>query len=142
MTALRQARVLQQGDAVGKKILIIDDDPDFVAASRMLLETKGYIVVSAPDGETGFSMAKTEQPALLLLDVMMTYDSEGFDLAKKLKDDRSTNHIPVVMVTGIQRAKSLPFGFEPDDDWLPVKHILEKPVKPELLLSTVAGALK
>jgi CheY-like chemotaxis protein len=126
---------------VGKKILIIDDDPDFIEATSTLLEANGYEVMSAPDGDNGFKKAKSEKPDLMLLDVMMTYDSEGFDLAIKLRDEPQTKQIPVIMITGIRRAKTLPFGIEPDSDWLPVKNILEKPVKPELLLSTVAEAL-
>jgi len=126
---------------VKKKILIIDDDPEFVDSTRALLESEGYEVVSEPDGEAGFAAARSKKPDLLLLDVMMTYDSEGFDLAKKLKADPATRNIPVIMVTGIQRAKSLPFGFEPDDDWLPVKRILEKPVKPDVLIAAIRDGL-
>ncbi len=124
-----------------KKILIIDDDPEFIDSTRTLLESEGYEVLSESNGEAGFLKAKSTKPDLLLLDVMMTYDSEGFDLAKKLKLDPATAGIPVIIVTGIQRAKSLPFGFEPDEDWLPVKRIIEKPVKPENLLSIVSEVL-
>jgi CheY-like chemotaxis protein len=127
---------------VAKTIVVIDDDPDFVEATRYVLEAGGYVVLSAPDGQQGQELVRSKKPDLVVLDVMMTYDSEGFDLAKKLRDDPVTRAIPVVLLTGIQRAKSLPFGFEPDDDWLPVERILEKPVKPELLLSTIAAALK
>jgi len=124
------------------KILIIDDDAEFTEAVTSVLQSAGYDVISAPDGQKGFEKAKEEKPNLMLLDVMMTYDSEGFDLAKKFKDDKDTQKIPVIIITGIQRAKSLPFEIEPNDDWLPVKRILEKPVKPELLLSVIKDALK
>jgi CheY-like chemotaxis protein len=73
---------------------------------------------------------------------MMTRENEGFEVAKQLKSDPATRHIPIILITGIRKAKNLPFGFEPDDDWLPVKAVLEKPVPPEALLAHVAEALK
>jgi len=127
---------------MSKKVLIVDDDGDFVEAISTLLEAKGYEVVSAPEGKTGFSQAKKQLPGLIILDVMMTTKSEGFDVAKKLKSDPLTRDIPVVLITGIKRDMNLPFGFEPDNDWLPVKAVLEKPVKPDLLLKTIEECIK
>lgn len=127
---------------MGNKILTIDDDPSFVEAITTLLEAKDYQVVSADNGEDGFKMAKSENPDLILLDVMMTHKTEGFDIARNLKSDKETKDIPVVMITGIRREMNLPFGFEPDEDWLPVKVLLEKPIKPEVLLKTVAENIR
>jgi two-component system alkaline phosphatase synthesis response regulator PhoP len=124
------------------KILVVDDDIDFLEAQKVLLQAKGYTVFGAPNGDEGYQKAKTEHPDLMLLDVMMTYDSEGFDLARKLKEDPATRQIPVIMITGIRKAKGLPFSFEPDEDWLPVKAVLEKPIKPDELLKTVEEGLK
>ena len=124
------------------KVLIVDDDSDFVEAITTLLEAKGYEVVSAAEGKAGFSRAKQELPGLILLDVMMTTKSEGFDVAKQLKNEPKTKDIPVVLITGIKRDMNLPFGFEPDENWLPVKAVLEKPVKPDLLLKTVEENIK
>jgi CheY-like chemotaxis protein len=127
---------------MSKKILIIDDDADFVEAITTLLDAKGYHVASAPDGEKGFAEAKANVPDLILLDVMMTRQSEGFDVAAKLKGDKATKDVPIVMITGIRKEMNLPFGFEPDDQWLPVKTVLEKPIKPEVLLKTVEEHIK
>lgn len=127
---------------MSKKILIVDDDPDFVEATKVLLETSGYAVVSASDGKKGYDKVRSESPDLLLLDVMMSYDSEGFDLARRLRTEGISTRLPVIITTGIRKAKSLPFSFEPDDDWLPVKGVLEKPVPPEKLLTTIAAALQ
>jgi len=125
-----------------KKVLIIDDDSDFVEAISTLLEAKGYEVVSAAEGKSGFSQAKQELPGLILLDVMMTSKSEGFDVARQLKGEPTTKDIPVVLVTGIKRDMNLPFGFEPDENWLPVKAVIEKPVKPDMLLKAVEENIK
>ena len=127
---------------MSKKILIIDDDPDFVEAVSTLLEAKGYQVESSPDSEQGVKKARLLLPDLIILDVMMTKKTEGFDAARAIKQDEKTKKIPVVMITGIRREMNLPFGLEPDEDWLPVRAFLEKPVKPEILLKTVEEHLK
>jgi two-component system alkaline phosphatase synthesis response regulator PhoP len=127
---------------MAKKVLMIDDDPEFVEAITNVLDAKGYDVVSANDGKAGVAMAKKERPDIILLDVMMTTKSEGFDVAREMSKDANLKGTPVVMLTGIRREMNLPFGFEPDEDWLPVKAVLEKPVKPEVLLKTVEAHIK
>lgn len=122
---------------MAKKILIVDDDADLVEAITSLLESKGYEVISAPNGEEGFQKAKSLSPDLMLLDVMMTRKTEGFDVVRNIKSSTETRDIPVVMITGIRKDMNLPFGFEPDSDFLPAQAVLEKPVKPEKLIETV-----
>lgn len=124
------------------KILIVDDDHELVEATMALLEAKGFGAIGAFNGEEGYQKAHAEKPDLILLDVMMAHDSEGFDIAKRLHDDPVTQGVPVIIITGIRKAKHLPFRFEPDEDWLPVKAVLEKPVRPEDLLRQVKDALK
>ena len=127
---------------MAKKVLIIDDDHDFLEAMSMLLDSKGYSVISASDGTKGYELAKSEKPGIILLDVMMVGKTEGFELARKLKKDDLTKDIPVVLVSGIRKEMNLPFKFEPDDEMLPVRAFLEKPVKPEVLLKTVEDNIR
>ncbi len=122
---------------MAKKVLMIDDDPEFVEAISNLLDARGYTVESASNGKDGVEKAKQMNPDIILLDVMMTTKSEGFDTARAMHEDENIKEIPIVMVTGVRKEMNLPFGFEPDEEWLPVKAVLEKPVKPELLLKTV-----
>ena len=124
------------------KVLVIDDDHDFVESVVNLLEARGYAVASAFNGAEGVEKAEAETPNLILLDVMMTTKDEGFNVARELHEIENLKGTPVIMVTGVRREMNLPFGFEPDDTWLPVKQVLEKPVKPETLLDAVANALK
>ena len=127
---------------MAKKILIIDDDSDFREAVSNLLETNNYEVSIAFNGEEGFEKAKKNIPDLILLDVMMTRKTEGFDIAKKFKQELGLKDVPVIIVSGIRKELNLPFEFEPDDDCLPVIKVLEKPIKPDLLLQTVAENIK
>lgn len=127
---------------MAKKVLVIDDDSDFVESVLNLLEARGYAVASASNGKEGVQTAKSEKPDLILLDVMMTTKDEGFNVARELHSIEGLSKTPVIMVTGVRKEMNLPFGFEPDETWLPVRQILEKPVKPEVLLNAVADALK
>ena len=127
---------------MAKKVLMIDDDPEFVEAISNVLEAKGYDVVSASNGRDGVAAAKKEKPNIILLDVMMTTKSEGFDVARELHTDENLKGTPVIMLTGVRKEMNLPFGFEPDEEWLPVKAFLEKPVKPEVLLKAIEANIK
>lgn len=127
---------------MAKKVLVIDDDNDFVESVVNLLEARGYTVTAASNGKEGVEKAKGNKPDLILLDVMMTTKDEGFNVARELQSIEGVKGTPVIMVTGVRKEMNLPFGFEPDETWLPVKQILEKPVKPENLLSAMADALK
>ncbi len=126
---------------MAKTILMIDDDPEFVDATSNLLDAKGYDVISAPNGKEGLEKAKKNKPNLILLDVMMTTKSEGFDVAREMHKIDSLKKTPVIMITGVRKEMNLPFGFEPDDTWLPVQQVLEKPVKPDVLLDAVSKAI-
>lgn len=122
---------------MANRVLLIDDDPDFVEAVKNLLEAKGYEVEHAHNGKVGIAKAKENRPDIILLDVMMTTESEGFDVARALSKDAKLKKVPVVLVTGVRKEMNLPFGFEPDEAWLPVKGVLEKPVNPDVLLKTI-----
>ena len=127
---------------MANKVLMIDDDPEFVDAISNLLDAKGYEVHTASNGKDGVEKAKAEDPDILLLDVMMTTKHEGFDVARELHEDETARNIPIIIMTGIRREMNLPFGFEPDETWLPVKQVLEKPVKPEVLLKAIAEHIR
>jgi len=127
---------------MANKVLMIDDDPELVDAVSNLLTAKGYDVFTASNGTEGIATAKKVDPDLIILDVMMTTQTEGFDIARALQADERLRAAPIVMLTGIRKEMSLPFGFEPDENWLPVRQVLEKPLKPEALLSAVAANIR
>jgi NADH-quinone oxidoreductase subunit E len=117
------------------KILIIDDDEDFVEATALLLQAKGYDVICAYNGQQGFMKVKEESPDLIFLDMMMTYKTEGADVAKAISDDAAVREIPIVMITGARKELNFPFELKAHPEKLPVRRIIEKPVKPETLLN-------
>lgn len=127
---------------MAQTVLMIDDDMEFVEAISNLLDAKGYEVHSASDSRIGIEKAKEINPDLILLDVMMTSKSEGFDAARQIHADEQLKDIPVVMLSGLRKEMNLPFTFEPDDEMLPVCAFLEKPVTPDVLLKTVADNIR
>jgi two-component system alkaline phosphatase synthesis response regulator PhoP len=128
------------------KILIIDDDPDMVLATRLCLEGAGHEVVEAASGAEGLEMIKAEQPDLIVLDVMMDTTTEGFQLALKLRspDPHSeyVNYkgIPILMLTSIHA--TAPTRVAPDQDYLPVDAFVDKPIDPDDLVSKVDELLQ
>lgn len=80
------------------KILVVDDEPDVVSLLKMRLESAGYEVITASNGEEGLQRAIEEKPDLVLLDIIMPV-VDGNELCWLLKDDVRTRHLPVIMLT-------------------------------------------
>lgn len=123
-------------------ILLIDDDPDFVEATKIFLEANDYEVITASNGQEGFIKVKKESPSLIILDMMMTYKTEGAETAKAITADAATRHIPIIMITGARKEHSFPFELKSNQASLPVKAIMEKPVSPEELLRKIASYIE
>lgn len=127
------------------KILIIEDDTDLVATIKKILESKGYNVVAAFDPDDGTAKLKSENPDLIILDVMFGSrgESKGFDFAQNLRLDKDHSSVPVLMLTAINTEKPV-FKFSPqtDGEYLPVDSFLDKPVRSEDLLSKVEELLR
>ncbi len=124
-----------------KKILLVDDNREFVESNRDLLEAQGYEVYTAFDGQTGLAKAAEVKPDLMVLDVMMAHDTEGFEVSRKVPENPDLRNMKILMVTGIRKELELSYTLEPDQTWLPVNKLLEKPVLPEQFLEEVKQAL-
>ena len=124
------------------KILLVDDDPDFVAATKIVLEsTSDYQVFTANDGVFALSTARAKKPDLLILDVIMPFE-DGFTTARQLKADPQLSKIPVIVLTSFSQRKgetdvSVAKGME-----LEAEDYVEKPVSPQELLQRVGKLLK
>ena len=124
-----------------KKILIIDDDIDLCEAMRLTLENEGFHVIDAQDGQKGIEKIKSEKPDLILLDVMMKTQDEGFHIAYQIRHDEQMADIPIIMLTAVGQETGFHFDKEKDEDFLPVNEFLEKPVNPDLLIEYVKRSL-
>ena len=118
-----------------KRILIIDDDPDFALAHRIVLESAGYLVDEASDGKEGLVKMRANKPDLILVDVIMTSPLEGYYTTQQISDDSALNNIPILMVSSI--ASTQYAAAFPTDQYLDIREFISKPIEPERLLETI-----
>lgn len=139
---------MERADRVGvygvrmPKILLIDDDVDIVEAMKIVLEAKGYHVITAYDGEDGYQKVVKEMPDLIILDVMMKTKDQGFQISYRLKSNPDLSSIPILMLTSIGKETGFRFSTETDEEYLPVDDFVEKPIKPMELINKVEKLLK
>lgn len=121
-----------------KKILMIDDDPDYVEGIQSILEKEGYQVDVAYNPKDGFAALEAGSYDMLLLDIMMGRGAEGVMVARKINKNPDLRKIPVLIITGIREQMAFLFPGQPvHPRFLPTDEMLEKPVDPELLLEKV-----
>ncbi len=122
------------------RILVVDDDRDFVQALTALLERHGYEVLCAYDGRTGVLRARREAPDLILVDVMMDERTEGFFVVQELRRVPELEGVPIFVVSAVY--EQVPeFQVPPDRAWLPYDAFFRKPIDPEALLAQIREAL-
>jgi len=123
------------------RILIVDDDPVFLNATKTVLESGNYDVITALDGDEGLQKVKDEKPDLILLDIIMP-TQDGFHVCQQIKKDPQLANIPVIILTSFAKYKgetNIPVsaGLE-----LEAEGYIDKPVSPAELLKSVAEMLK
>jgi DNA-binding response OmpR family regulator len=122
------------------KILIVDDDIDFVEYAKTILESKPYRAIVAREGEEALKMALKEKPDLILLDIIMPV-KDGFTAAEQLKKDERLRNIPVIMLTSFSTRRQntdIPLG---RGYMLETEDYIEKPISPKDLLARVEACL-
>lgn len=117
------------------KILVVDDDPDFVNATKIVLEKNHHEVISAPSGDAGYKRAKTDRPDLVILDVIMDTVLDGLSVSQKMHDDSDLRNIPVIMVTSI--ANSDYAELFPTDEYIHINAFMSKPISSDELIRQV-----
>jgi len=122
-----------------KSILLVDDDADFIEANRIVLEKTGYDVIAAYSAKEGLEKAFKHLPDLIILDVMMERMTDGFFVTYDLRKNNETKDIPILMLTSVN--ETVPYEFEPDEQYLPVDRFIEKPVTPRQLSEAVIEML-
>ena len=119
-----------------KRILIIDDEPDFVRVVQLRLEAAGYDVSVAFDGMQGVSSAHKEKPDLIILDIMMPA-MHGHRVCEALKKSSKTWTIPIIYLTAKGSKEDEELAYK-----LGAEHFLTKPYDPQALLETIKKALE
>ncbi len=136
--------------AEAAKILVVDDDPDIVESSRLVLESENYQVLSAADPEEAWEQVMNNKPDLILLDIMMPDGSEGFQFVWKLRNQapEELRDTPIIIISSIHDKTNLRFYPDQSDgtyapgEYLPVQDFIDKPLEPKSLLAKVAKLLE
>ena len=122
------------------RILVVDDDPDFVEAMRLTLEPHGYQVSSAADGDEGLAKVRSEVPDLVILDVIMASVLDGLQMSQQMQENPEHKRIPILMVTSIANTDYA--ALFPTDEYVHIDGFLSKPVPPDVLLKRVSELLE
>jgi DNA-binding response OmpR family regulator len=132
-----------------KNVLLVDDDPDLNEINKGTLEKAGFNVSVASNSAEAMKIATANKIDVAVLDVMMDTPTEGFTLARQMRQNELTKRIPLLMLTSVNTQNEAIGSFvrftdrDRDKDWLPVDRFVDKPVKADELVTlvrTLAGA--
>jgi chemosensory pili system protein ChpA (sensor histidine kinase/response regulator) len=123
------------------RILVVDDDPDFLKITKKILASHGHEVRTASSGAEALKAMRSgsDKPDVVLLDIMMDYITDGLDVSNAMQRDPHLKDIPVIMITSLTGVKSQELF--PSDQRVAVSAWLNKPVQPAQLLNSVQQAL-
>jgi CheY-like chemotaxis protein len=132
-----------------KTVLLVDDEVDLLDTYKTILEHEGFAVLTATDSAEAMKLAASNPIDVAVLDVMMETPTEGFELARAMRQNEKTKHIALLMLTAVNTHNEEIGSFvrftdrDRDAKWLPVDRFLDKPVKPKELATivrTLSGA--
>jgi CheY-like chemotaxis protein len=125
------------------KILVVDDDLDFIEISKLSLEGQGYQVLAAFNAKEGWKMVEKRKPDLIIMDLMMEQLDSGMALSQQIKDHPQYAAIPILMLTSISRDTGMDFAPRTGEDLrqLNVDDFSPKPIKVQVLLEKVEKLL-
>jgi DNA-binding response OmpR family regulator len=126
-------------------ILVVDDDQDIRDSLNVILKGNNYIVHTASNGKEAIEKLKAQKPDLMILDIMMATDTEGFDLAYDLRENSEFKNLPIIMLTSflekVREEGPGDFAYILGEQW-PAQWLLEKPVDTKKLLDKIKDVLK
>ena len=125
---------------MNNRILLVDDDPDFVSGVQTILENAGYDCYTTHSAKDGLYFVPIIKPNLILLDIMMEDLSAGFRFLKEYhqkRDKKTENPIPILIISSIQKITNFNLKERVGSPICPADDFLEKPVEPEILLQRI-----
>ncbi len=116
-------------------ILIVEDDKDILESIKVLLEWRGYDVITLRNGKNAVATAEKRSPALIIMDIMMP-PPDGFEVCKRLKENEQTKKIPIILLSARTQNTDIDTGFG-----LGADRYLTKPFQNEELLDAISGLI-
>lgn len=123
-----------------KRVLLIDDDKDFLMATKLILEKNGYEVLLAENGKSGIDMIQSTHPDLAIVDMMMETWGEGFNVIAEVRATETGKEMPLIILSGVDLQGPYQ-SFEPSDEFPKVDMILHKPIKADDLIHRVKSLI-
>ena len=117
------------------KILVVDDDPDFLEFVTIVLESRDYEVYTAENAREGLATMRQVKPDLVLLDVMMSYALDGLNVTREMRSDPELREIPLILISAIVSREEAELF--PTDEYLHADLFMSKPIEPAELLEQV-----
>lgn len=124
------------------RILLADDDPDYIEINRTILEANGYTVEEAYTSTEAIEKLRTHKYDMLILDLMMEEKDAGFTVAYAVRENEATRDLPILMLSSAQEQTGFSFEVDRDKEWMKVDEFAAKPLKPAELLAKVEKLLK
>ncbi|HOW53049.1 MAG TPA: response regulator [Syntrophorhabdaceae bacterium] len=125
-----------------KRILIIDDDVDFVDLNKAVLVNNGFEVETAFSAREGMDKVQFDAPDLILLDLMLEKHDTGFSFAKSIKADPRYKEIPILMISAVAGETGYDFTQDQDGYWMKTDDFVSKPVEPEELVKRINALIE
>jgi two-component system alkaline phosphatase synthesis response regulator PhoP len=122
------------------RILVVDDDPDFVEITTTILEENGYQTVTAANGAEALDVMRQTRPDLVLLDIMMSTVLDGLSVSEEMQADPELKNLPIIMISSIADTEHA--AVFPTDGYVHMDAWITKPIKPEDLLKKVKQSLR
>lgn len=120
------------------KILVIDDDPDFVEFVRIILEAEGFTVFCAGNAEQGLELLRRQRPDLVLLDMLMSYSMAGPQVTQVMQQDAELAAIPLIVISAVFTDRQ---ALEQQQAQRAIRAFLTKPVEPSQLVRLIRETL-
>ena len=124
------------------KIILVDDNTDYLFTMETFLQRNGFEVHTADDGQKGLDLIRKENPDIVLLDVMMESLFSGFELCKKIRTEANLKHIPIIGISGMGDELGINYKQWPDFEYFSPDAFLDKPVDKQRLLELIPATIE
>ena len=124
------------------KVVIIDDNPDFLFTMETFLERNGFDAITAEDGKKGLEIIEQEKPDIILLDVMMETLFSGFEVCKRVRTNPQLKDTPIIGISGMSDEIGVKYDKNRDEEYFSPDEFFEKPVDREKLLEKMNNLVK
>jgi DNA-binding response OmpR family regulator len=131
---------LERKTVMGKdasKVVVIDDNTDYLFTMKTFLSRNGFEVETAPDGQAGIELIKEFRPNIVLLDVMMETTFSGFEVCRQIRNDSELKDLPIIGITGMEDELGLKYYKYDDEDYFNPNAFFDKPVDKDALLKKI-----